>query len=243
MVFGILILLHIMESWCFDSLNKGFVSDETISPSDSIIRNKSVLMGWEFKPSFSYEDSMLVSSQQSVENGCFPEVGIAEMIRKQCPHDSTRNVLEDNGSIGDLYSPSLVTSNVISGNDESSSKFSSSVMDSSSRESSLIDLKLGGFGDIPNSNSIRTAHVLSSAESSTLPKRARVTSLSSQAAYCQVYGCHKDLSSAKAYHRKHKVCDVHSKTSKVIVNGIEQRFCQQCSRLVFFFILHTLFCI
>ncbi|KAL0446986.1 UNVERIFIED_CONTAM: Squamosa promoter-binding-like protein 6 [Sesamum latifolium] len=47
---------------------------------------------------------------------------------------------------------------------------------------------------------------------------------------CQVLGCNKDLSSSKDYHKRHKVCDVHSKTAVVIVNGIQQRFCQQCSR-------------
>lgn len=187
-------------------------------------------MGWELKPSFSYEDSLLVPSQQSIQNPCFPEVGIAEMMRKQFQNDSTRNALDDNASAGDFVCPSLVTSNAIPGDEESSSIFSSSVMDSSSHESSLIDLKLGGFGDKPNSNVSRTTHVLSSAESSTPPKRARATSLSFQTAYCQVYGCHEDLTAAKDYHKRHKVCDVHSKTSKVIVNGIEQRFCQQCSR-------------
>ncbi|PWA57482.1 SBP-like protein [Artemisia annua] len=47
---------------------------------------------------------------------------------------------------------------------------------------------------------------------------------------CQVMGCDRDLSSAKDYHRKHRVCDVHSKSLKVIVAGLERRFCQQCSR-------------
>ncbi|KAA3483237.1 squamosa promoter-binding-like protein 2 [Gossypium australe] len=43
-------------------------------------------------------------------------------------------------------------------------------------------------------------------------------------------GCNLDLSSAKDYHRKHRVCESHSKTPKVIVGGLELRFCQQCSR-------------
>ncbi|KAI3678148.1 hypothetical protein L6452_37429 [Arctium lappa] len=47
---------------------------------------------------------------------------------------------------------------------------------------------------------------------------------------CQVEGCNLDLSDAKTYYSRHKVCGVHSKTAKVIVNGLEQRFCQQCSR-------------
>ncbi|KAF6158782.1 hypothetical protein GIB67_040296 [Kingdonia uniflora] len=47
---------------------------------------------------------------------------------------------------------------------------------------------------------------------------------------CQVEGCNLDLSSVKAYYSRHKVCGVHSKSPMVIVGGIEQRFCQQCSR-------------
>ncbi|KAK3152118.1 hypothetical protein QOZ80_2BG0154650 [Eleusine coracana subsp. coracana] len=31
-------------------------------------------------------------------------------------------------------------------------------------------------------------------------------------------------------HRKHKVCEAHSKSPKVVVAGLERRFCQQCSR-------------
>ncbi|KAI7742715.1 hypothetical protein M8C21_018499 [Ambrosia artemisiifolia] len=47
---------------------------------------------------------------------------------------------------------------------------------------------------------------------------------------CQVEGCNIDLSDAKTYYSRHKVCAAHSKTAKVVVNGLEQRFCQQCSR-------------
>ncbi|CAJ2648579.1 unnamed protein product [Trifolium pratense] len=99
---------------------------------------------------------------------------------------------------------------------------------------SIIDLKLGRFGEhgdaIGTSFSKGTAILSSSGSSSTPPKRVRSSSVHSQVAYCQVYGCNKDLSGCKDYHKRHKVCDIHSKTSKVIVNGIEQRFCQQCSR-------------
>ncbi|XP_042004251.1 squamosa promoter-binding-like protein 17 [Salvia splendens] len=47
---------------------------------------------------------------------------------------------------------------------------------------------------------------------------------------CQVEGCLVDLSDSKAYYCRHKVCGVHSKSPRVIVAGLEQRFCQQCSR-------------
>ncbi|XP_062195862.1 squamosa promoter-binding-like protein 14 isoform X2 [Phragmites australis] len=53
---------------------------------------------------------------------------------------------------------------------------------------------------------------------------------SSAPARCQVEGCNLDLSGAKAYYCRHKVCAMHSKAPRVVVNGLEQRFCQQCSR-------------
>ncbi|KAF2605569.1 hypothetical protein F2Q70_00024480, partial [Brassica cretica] len=53
---------------------------------------------------------------------------------------------------------------------------------------------------------------------------------SGQIPRCQVEGCGMDLTNAKGYYTRHRVCGMHSKTPKVIVAGIEQRFCQQCSR-------------
>ncbi|KAG6396709.1 hypothetical protein SASPL_142865 [Salvia splendens] len=70
----------------------------------------------------------------------------------------------------------------------------------------------------------------SSPEPSVSAKRAKLTNLQSLVPTCQVFGCNKDLSSSKDYHKRHRVCDLHSKTAVVIVNGIRQRFCQQCSR-------------
>ncbi|CAN0915109.1 Squamosa promoter-binding protein 1 [Linum grandiflorum] len=47
---------------------------------------------------------------------------------------------------------------------------------------------------------------------------------------CQAEKCTTDLSVAKPYHRRHKVCEYHSKAQVVLVSGMRQRFCQQCSR-------------
>ncbi|XP_044473334.1 squamosa promoter-binding-like protein 3 [Mangifera indica] len=47
---------------------------------------------------------------------------------------------------------------------------------------------------------------------------------------CQVEKCGADLTDAKRYHKRHKVCEFHSKAPVVIVSGLRQRFCQQCSR-------------
>lgn len=47
---------------------------------------------------------------------------------------------------------------------------------------------------------------------------------------CQADNCTVDLRDEKQYHRKHKVCEHHSKAPLVLLSGISQRFCQQCSR-------------
>ncbi|KAE8662507.1 Squamosa promoter-binding-like protein 8 [Hibiscus syriacus] len=64
-----------------------------------------------------------------------------------------------------------------------------------------------------------------------LYRRPRPGDLSStNSPRCQAEGCHADLTHAKHYHRRHKVCEFHSKASTVMAAGLTQRFCQQCSR-------------
>ncbi|KAL0429081.1 UNVERIFIED_CONTAM: Squamosa promoter-binding-like protein 8 [Sesamum radiatum] len=41
---------------------------------------------------------------------------------------------------------------------------------------------------------------------------------------CQAEGCNADLTHAKHYHRRHKVCEFHSKAATVIAAGLTQRF-------------------
>nr|GEU99521.1 squamosa promoter-binding-like protein 13A [Tanacetum cinerariifolium] len=53
---------------------------------------------------------------------------------------------------------------------------------------------------------------------------------SEQPASCLVDGCIADLSICRDYHRRHRVCETHSKTPVVTIGGKDQRFCQQCSR-------------
>ncbi|KAA8519766.1 hypothetical protein F0562_014022 [Nyssa sinensis] len=46
---------------------------------------------------------------------------------------------------------------------------------------------------------------------------------------CQVENCAADMTDSKKYHRRHKVCEFHAKAPLVVVAGLRQRFCQQCS--------------
>lgn len=57
-----------------------------------------------------------------------------------------------------------------------------------------------------------------------------ILTMSSNFPRCQAEGCNVDLSAARHYHRRHKVCEFHSKAATVVAAGLTQRFCQQCSR-------------
>ncbi|EEF47459.1 squamosa promoter-binding-like protein 2 [Ricinus communis] len=99
----------------------------------------------------------------------------------------------------------------------------------------LLGLKLGKrtyFEDVCAGSNIKSSSFSSAIPGSSIspPKRSKSSSQASSTPRCQVEGCNLDLSSAKDYHRKHRVCENHSKCPKVIVAGLERRFCQQCSR-------------
>ncbi|CAA7408312.1 unnamed protein product [Spirodela intermedia] len=98
----------------------------------------------------------------------------------------------------------------------------------------FIGLRLGKrtyFEDVCPENLGKNASFSSDpAASSPKVKRCRASQQGEQISRCQVEGCDLDLTSAKNYHRKHRVCESHSKCPKVIVAGRECRFCQQCSR-------------
>lgn len=47
---------------------------------------------------------------------------------------------------------------------------------------------------------------------------------------CQVDNCTSDMSDAKKYHKRHRVCEHHAKAPVVLIAGTQERFCQQCSR-------------
>ncbi|XP_024365731.1 uncharacterized protein [Physcomitrium patens] len=93
-----------------------------------------------------------------------------------------------------------------------------------------IGLKLGRRTYFEDSFGGGQAKGSSSPAPSPPGKKQRVVAPNVQIARCQVEGCKADLSGCKDYHKRHKVCEMHSKAPKCIAAGIEQRFCQQCSR-------------
>ncbi|KAJ7556855.1 hypothetical protein O6H91_05G101800 [Diphasiastrum complanatum] len=90
-----------------------------------------------------------------------------------------------------------------------------------------IGLKLGKRTYFEDTAAI---HVDKNAGASVLPGKKQRVSSPAQVPRCQVEGCKLDLTTAKDYHRRHKVCAMHSKSPRVRVASLEQRFCQQCSR-------------
>ncbi|CAL0325282.1 unnamed protein product [Lupinus luteus] len=102
-----------------------------------------------------------------------------------------------------------------------------------------VDLKLGQVGNFGTESMLskpkgaasdaglsKMASTLASGSS----KRARAFNNGNHTVTCLVDGCNSDLSNCRDYHRRHKVCELHSKTPQVTIGGQKQRFCQQCSR-------------
>ncbi|XP_047306932.1 squamosa promoter-binding-like protein 13A [Impatiens glandulifera] len=87
-----------------------------------------------------------------------------------------------------------------------------------------VDLKLGHVESLDGMKNIQSVPKIASS------KRARAVNNGGQPAYCLVDECSSDLSNCREYHRRHKVCEAHSKTPEVTIGGHKQRFCQQCSR-------------
>ncbi|XP_039041051.1 squamosa promoter-binding-like protein 2 isoform X2 [Hibiscus syriacus] len=99
----------------------------------------------------------------------------------------------------------------------------------------LLGLKLGKrtyFEDVSaGSNAKNVSYQSTPVPSPTPAKRSKRNCQGTHVPRCQVEGCNLDLSLAKDYHQKHRICESHSKSPKVIVRGLERRFCQQCSKL------------
>nr|AQQ11838.1 squamosa-promoter binding protein-like protein [Bambusa oldhamii] len=87
-----------------------------------------------------------------------------------------------------------------------------------------LDLKLGA------PTSWKAAAAAPVPPSSAPAKRPRAAQGQQAVPACSVEGCTAELSKCREYHRRHKVCEAHSKTPVVTVAGQQQRFCQQCSR-------------
>ncbi|KAG4995745.1 hypothetical protein JHK84_026804 [Glycine max] len=95
--------------------------------------------------------------------------------------------------------------------------------DGLNEEGGTLSLKLGGHASAVVDREVASWD-------GTNGKKSRVSGSTSNRAVCQVEDCSADLSKAKDYHRRHKVCEMHSKASRALVGNAMQRFCQQCSR-------------
>ncbi|MBA0616945.1 hypothetical protein Godav_026428 [Gossypium davidsonii] len=126
---------------------------------------------------------------------------------------------------------------IINGNESNSYKLVNSIGDF------RVDLKLGqvgNSGELP-SNKWKEPRVLKMESSSSSSKKFRPTNIGTHPVVCLVDECNTDLSNCRDYHRRHKVCELHSKTAEVMINGLKQRFCQQCSRSLLVFSVPSVF--
>lgn len=111
-----------------------------------------------------------------------------------------------------------------------------------------VDLKLGQVSNPVNEQAVgkwKVENLVSNKVSSPLGsmKRPRGSKDGAQTVSCLVDGCYADLSNCREYNRRHKVCELHSKTPEVTIGGHKQRFCQQCSRYVHLTLIDLLFSI
>ncbi|XVF80753.1 hypothetical protein PTKIN_Ptkin15bG0100500 [Pterospermum kingtungense] len=98
--------------------------------------------------------------------------------------------------------------------------------DSLNEEAGSLTLKLGAQGG--HGYPISQKEIVN--WEGTSGKKTKLSGGSGNRAVCQIEDCGADLSNAKDYHRRHKVCEMHSKASNAMVGNVMQRFCQQCSR-------------
>ena len=239
-----------MESWTCATEEKSYLfSDEMDFSVDAFTTSRKSLVEWDDKSSFNYGKDGLISDTEGIKSMDFVDLGHTYLFQNSFqgsqPLETSCCKLDNNSSKGANSATHVIISHSSLGEEhESVSKHSSSLVESKSRDSLLIDLKLGRFVDCKDASDDKTVKdvlTFSSTHATMLAKKARTSSSPNQKPVCQVYGCNMDLSSSKEYHKRHRVCDLHSKTAKVIVNGIEQRFCQQCSRLVYFPMVYTAF--
>ncbi|MED6197795.1 hypothetical protein PIB30_060046 [Stylosanthes scabra] len=225
-----------MEPWSYVPDEKGYLfSDEMDSFSlDAFVRSRKAMTEWDNNKAScnNFERGEFNSEREVVRSMEFVDLGFPDLFRKTFhgshPVETSSCEIDSNLSRRGNSSAQVIE-------EASELKHLSSLVELKSHDSSLIDLKLGRIADFQGGSNDKVGNeefTLTSMQPSptTVVKRARTSCSPTQTPVCQVYGCNMDLSSSKDYHKRHKVCDVHSKTAKVIVNGIEQRFCQQCSR-------------
>ncbi|KAL1829149.1 hypothetical protein ACET3Z_007561 [Daucus carota] len=104
---------------------------------------------------------------------------------------------------------------------------SNSYLGQGTRGDFSVDSKLG---NLVEGDSVTVPKMMLSPSGSSKRARPRQLNNGVHTAMCLVDGCNADLSNCREYHRRHKVCEAHSKTPEVKINGNKQRFCQQCSR-------------
>ncbi|KAL8142303.1 hypothetical protein V2J09_015335 [Rumex salicifolius] len=227
---GIVTAWLVMDFWKCLNEGKGlFLPEELELPSEVGMNARNKVSEQEPNALYDTPSCHFVSNQESIRGQDSVQFGFSDSlgtIRQANCSDPSRNVLSNHIGLDcytEVASPNHTTPDSASQEKQLGSRMPSLFVGSDCLDLPTVDLKLGG-------ESSKSAASRNSSTPSVPTKRTRLTSSYSQTPACQVHGCNKDLSSYKDYYKRHKVCDAHTKTATVIVKGIEQRFCQQCSR-------------
>uniref|UniRef100_A0A7N0T1J8 SBP-type domain-containing protein n=1 Tax=Kalanchoe fedtschenkoi TaxID=63787 RepID=A0A7N0T1J8_KALFE len=195
-----------MEFWGCDSEGYDlFSEDEELDlGAEEPDRSGNMLFEFDLDSPFGLEEDPIIMDEQVMERYLQMESGLSDLI-------AMSNPAAENLGAGD---------GIFSGDDANVA----------SPDCGLSSFSIpGGDGSSPDDISNKISDV-SNANSSLPEKRAHSELSSSSKVTCQVQGCDMDLSSSKDYYKRHRVCPVDTKKAQVTVNGIQKRFCQQCSR-------------
>lgn len=211
------------------------VSEDIGFPVDLLARNKNHVKDWDNKSLSDFYKNMPSFDRETADNMKVSETNFSNRMEKLLLGNpglgaSTDKTTDDSTNV--IASTSMVNFDPFLW-EGCASKFSVTAAELGTQKESKFDPKLERRTDSKEADSLSSSkeNLASSLAEDSLPaKRARTNNLHSQFPVCQVHGCNKDLSSSKDYYKRHRVCDVHTKTARVIINGIEKRFCQQCSR-------------
>ncbi|KAL3501518.1 hypothetical protein ACH5RR_035967 [Cinchona calisaya] len=224
-----------MESLSYYLEARGPVFSEDIEfPLDLLTKNKNLDKDWDARVVSDFYKNMPSVDPETVGSMEFVETNLPNRMSKSKSLLGNPGLAASIDKMTDNASDMVPSTSMVNFDpfiwEGFGSKISTTAAEPHSQKELRINSNLEKLTDSREADSMPNSEENLISSDSSLPKRARTSNLHSQIPICQVHGCYKDLSSSKDYHKRHRVCDVHSKTAKVVINGIEKRFCQQCSR-------------
>lgn len=202
--------------------------DDMEFPVNSLGKNVSFVKDFDLKGFHDSDKTVMILDEEKAERAnsvesVFPHIIREFLVGNHClPVDNS--VLKIPSA--SVFSLDQFTQDLVFGSKHSDTDHNQSDKKEFLTDSDNITVSKQGHSRVSSEES----RVSSFGEDSVPGKRGRTVNLHTLVPLCQVQGCYKDLSFSKDYYKRHRVCDTHSKSAKVVIKGIEKRFCQQCSR-------------